>query len=80
MHQARHVRREAGFTLIEILVVVVIIAVMTTVAVLSVGVLGKDRGLDDEGDRFTTSSPPPPSRPGSRAATTASGSVPIATR
>ena len=53
MHQARHVRREAGFTLIEILVVVVIIAVMTTVAVLSVGVLGKDRGLDDEGDRFT---------------------------
>ena len=53
MFQARHVRREAGFTLIEILVVVVIIAVMTTVAVLSVGVLGKDRGLDEEGDRFT---------------------------
>ena len=52
MRQARHVRREAGFTLIEILVVV-IVAVMTTVAVLSVGVLGKDRGLDDEGDRFT---------------------------
>jgi general secretion pathway protein H len=53
VYQARHVRRDAGFTLIEILVVVVIMAVMTTVAVLSLGVLGKDRGLDDEGDRFT---------------------------
>ena len=42
-----------GFTLIEILVVVVIIAVLTTVAILSVGTLGKDRGLDDEGDRYT---------------------------
>ena len=42
-----------GFTLIEILVVVVIIAVLTTVAMLSVGTLGKDRGLDDEGDRYT---------------------------
>ena len=53
MHPARHVGRGAGFTLIEILVVVVIMAVMTTIAVLSIGVLGKDRGLDDEGDRFT---------------------------
>lgn len=42
-----------GFTLIEILVVVVIIAVLTTVAMLSVGTLGQDRGLDDEGDRYT---------------------------
>ena len=42
-----------GFTLIEILVVVVIIAVLTTTALLSVGTLGKDRGLDDEGDRYT---------------------------
>jgi len=42
-----------GFTLIEILVVLVIIAVMTTVAVLSIGVLGGDRELGDEGDRYT---------------------------
>ena len=45
--------RRAGFTLIEILVVVVIIAVLTSVAVLSMGVLGKDRGLEAEGERFS---------------------------
>ena len=45
--------RARGFTLLEILVVLVIIAVMTTVAVLSIGVLGGDRGLEDEGDRYT---------------------------
>lgn len=45
-------RRGAGFTLIEILVVVIIIAVVTSIAVLSVGVLGKDRGLETEGDRY----------------------------
>ena len=39
--------------MLEILVVVVIIAVMTTIAVLSIGVLGGDRELDSEGDRFT---------------------------
>ncbi len=46
-------RRARGFTLIEILVVVVIIAVMTTIAVMSIGVLGTDRGLDTEGERYT---------------------------
>ena len=46
-------RRGDGFTLIEILVVLVIIAVLTTVAILSVGVLGQDRGLDAEGERFS---------------------------
>ena len=45
--------RARGFTLLEILIVLVIIAVMTTVAVLSIGVLGGDRGLEDEGDRYT---------------------------
>jgi general secretion pathway protein H len=46
-------RGRAGFTLIEILVVLVIMAVLTTVAVLSIGVLGQDRGLDTEGERYT---------------------------
>jgi general secretion pathway protein H len=45
-------RGRAGFTLVEILVVVVIIAVVTSIAVLSVGVLGTDRGLDSEGERY----------------------------
>ena len=46
-------RPARGFTLLEILVVVVIIAVLTTLAVMSVSVLGKDRELDSEGDRYT---------------------------
>jgi general secretion pathway protein H len=45
--------RRRGFTLIEILVVLVIIAVLTTIAVLSIGVLGADSGLDAEGDHYT---------------------------
>jgi general secretion pathway protein H len=52
----RAIRRGAaagGFTLLEVMVVVVIIAVMTTIAMFSIGVLGVDRGLDEEGDRFT---------------------------
>lgn len=42
-----------GFTLLEILVVVVIIAVMTTIGVLSMGTLGGDRELDAELERYT---------------------------
>jgi general secretion pathway protein H len=54
VHTRSNYTRDRGFTLLEILVVVVIIAVMTTVAMLSVtGMLGKDRELDAEGDRFT---------------------------
>jgi len=41
-----------GFTLIEILVVVIIIAVMSGVALYRVTVTGVDRGLDIEGDRL----------------------------
>jgi general secretion pathway protein H len=45
--------RSRGFTLLEILVVVVIIAVMTTVGMLSMGSLGQDREIDGELDRYT---------------------------
>jgi general secretion pathway protein H len=42
-----------GFTLLEVLVVVVIIAVLTTLGVLSIGVLGGDRQLETEVERYT---------------------------
>jgi general secretion pathway protein H len=45
-------RRAPGFTLLEILVVVVIIAVMTTLGVLSMGTLGTDRAMDTELERY----------------------------
>jgi general secretion pathway protein H len=45
-------RRARGFTLIEILVVVVIIAIVTVGAILSLSVLGHDDQLDTERDRL----------------------------
>ena len=46
------VSRSRGFTLVEILVVVVIIAVITVGAVLAVGALGQDRELEKETERL----------------------------
>jgi general secretion pathway protein H len=42
----------SGFTLIEILVVIVIIGVIVASATLAVGVLGRDRELENEARRF----------------------------
>ncbi len=41
-----------GFTLLEIMVVVVIIAILTTIGVMSIGVLGGDRQRGAEVERF----------------------------
>jgi general secretion pathway protein H len=43
-----------GFTLLELLVVLVVIGVMVSMAVLSFGVLGRDRQAEDESRRFWT--------------------------
>lgn len=51
---ARHARAQArGFTLIEILVVVVIIALMTAVMTIAVSALGSDREIKDEITRLS---------------------------
>nr|WP_298727509.1 type II secretion system minor pseudopilin GspH [uncultured Steroidobacter sp.] len=51
---ARWRQLHSGFTLLELLVVLVVIGVMVSVAVLSFGVLGRDRQSEDESRRFWT--------------------------
>jgi general secretion pathway protein H len=53
MHNSTEQRRAAaGFTLIEILVVIIIIGVMVSAATLSMGVLGRDSEVEDQSRRF----------------------------
>jgi len=47
-------QQQRGFTLIEIMVVVVIVATIVSIALLSVGVVGEDNELDKERRRFAT--------------------------
>lgn len=46
--------RAHGFTLIEILVVVVIVGIFASIAILAVGVTGRDRPLTEETKRLAT--------------------------
>ena len=47
-----HYRRSRAFTLIELLVVITIVGIVLSIAVLSLGVLGDDRELREEGRRM----------------------------
>lgn len=47
-------RRSSGFSLIEILVVVVIVAMVMSIAILSIDQLGSDRDLDSEARRLAS--------------------------
>jgi len=44
--------RQVGFSLIEIMVVVIIVGIVISVATLSIGILSNDRDLKTEADRF----------------------------
>jgi general secretion pathway protein H len=48
----RATRRPRGFSLLELLVVIVIVGILVGMTTLAVGVLGGDRELRDEADRF----------------------------
>src|SRR5687767_4755042 len=45
-------RQLRGFTLLELLVVLVVVAIMVSMAMLSFGVLGRDRQAEEEARRF----------------------------
>jgi general secretion pathway protein H len=49
---ARERARASGFTLLEVLVVLVIIGIITAMAVVSTSVLGRDREMDQEARRL----------------------------
>lgn len=53
-HRGTRRRRPSGFTLLELLVVLVVVAIMVSMATLSFGVLGRDRQAEEESRRFWT--------------------------
>jgi general secretion pathway protein H len=52
IHSCRQLHRGTGFTLLELLVVLVVVAIMVSMAMLSFGVLGRDRQAEEESRRF----------------------------